>query len=124
VSLTRAAWERCITVPTGIVGQDEASRVWDVLGMLACAVRLGGAREEVSFAVHVRNDNRERTPPLVRLKALCGPGGDAAQSRNAIQFAASRREGRGGTRRGPEGEQTICLLTPAVWCQASLTDCP
>ena len=31
----------------------------------------------MSFAVHVRNDNRERTPPLVRLKALCGPGDDA-----------------------------------------------
>ena len=26
------------------------------------------------FGVHVRNDNRERTPPLVRLLALCGPG--------------------------------------------------
>jgi hypothetical protein len=28
----------------------------------------------VRFGVHVRNDNRERTPPLVRLKAVCGPG--------------------------------------------------
>jgi hypothetical protein len=28
----------------------------------------------VAFAWHVRNDNRDRTPPLVRLKALCGPG--------------------------------------------------
>jgi hypothetical protein len=27
-------------------------------------------------ALHVRQDNRERTPPLVRLKALCGPGDD------------------------------------------------
>jgi hypothetical protein len=32
-----------------------------------------GARE-VRFGVHVRNDNRQRTPPLVRLKAVCGPG--------------------------------------------------
>jgi hypothetical protein len=30
----------------------------------------------VRFAVHVRNDNLERTPPLVKLKALCGPGDD------------------------------------------------
>ena len=30
--------------------------------------------KEVRFAVHLRNDNRERMPPLVRLKALCGPG--------------------------------------------------
>jgi hypothetical protein len=28
----------------------------------------------VRFGVHVRNDYRERTPPLVRLKAVCGPG--------------------------------------------------
>ena len=29
---------------------------------------------EVRFGVHVRNDNREGTPPLVRLKAVRGPG--------------------------------------------------
>ena len=28
------------------------------------------------FGLHVRNDNRDRTPPLVRLKALCGPDDD------------------------------------------------
>jgi hypothetical protein len=28
------------------------------------------------LGAHVRNDNRKRTPPLVRLKALCGPGDD------------------------------------------------
>jgi hypothetical protein len=28
----------------------------------------------VRFGVHVRNDNCERTPPLVTLRALCGPG--------------------------------------------------
>jgi hypothetical protein len=41
--------------------------------LLALAAgRSSGA--EVRFGVHVRNDNRERTPPLVRLKAVCGPG--------------------------------------------------
>ena len=25
------------------------------------------------FRLHVRNDNRDRTPPLVNLKAVCGP---------------------------------------------------
>jgi hypothetical protein len=39
---------------------------------------LGSARQggggAVPFALHVRNDNRERTPRLVRLKAVCGPG--------------------------------------------------
>jgi hypothetical protein len=28
------------------------------------------------LGVHARNDNRERTPPLVGFKALCGPGDD------------------------------------------------
>ena len=31
----------------------------------------------VLYSLHVRNDNRSGTPPLVRLKAVCGPG-DAA----------------------------------------------
>jgi hypothetical protein len=37
--------------------------------------RLSGGRV-VLFGVHVRNDNREGTPPLVNLKAVCGPGDD------------------------------------------------
>jgi hypothetical protein len=36
------------------------------------------ARPKVRFGVHVRNDNRERIPPLVRLKAVCGPDDDGA----------------------------------------------
>jgi hypothetical protein len=73
VALTLGAWEKCVRVPPGVVCQDEAGRLWDVLWMLRCAAaRQGGA--VFHFAVHVRNDNRDRTPPLVRLKALCGPG--------------------------------------------------
>jgi hypothetical protein len=77
VALTAAVWAKCVTVPPGVLGQDEAGRLWDVLTMLRFAVRgqSGGARE-VRFGVHVRNDNRDRTPPLVRLKAICGPGND------------------------------------------------
>jgi hypothetical protein len=77
VALTAAAWGRCVTVPPGVVFQDEAGRLWDVLTMLRFAVRRSseGAREE-RFGVCVRNDNRDRTPPLVRLKALCGPDDD------------------------------------------------
>jgi len=33
-----------------------------------------GNASEIRFSVHVRNDNRNRVPPLVWLKALCGPG--------------------------------------------------
>jgi hypothetical protein len=75
VALTAAAWAKCVAVPAGVLCQDEAGRLWDVLWLLA----LGARRTygpEVRFAVHVRNDNCERTPPLVRLKALCGPGDD------------------------------------------------
>ncbi len=74
VALTRAVWGRCVTVPPGVVCQDEAGRLWDVLWLLACAVRRSAGGPEVRFGVHVRNDNRGRTPPLVRLKALCGSG--------------------------------------------------
>jgi hypothetical protein len=73
VALTRAVWERCVSVPPGVACQDEQGRLWDVLFLLALSARrCDGA--EVRFAVHVRNDNRERTPPLVHLKAICGPG--------------------------------------------------
>jgi hypothetical protein len=43
--------------------------------MLRLAIRgAGAATREVRFGVHVRNDNREDTPALVRLRAVCGPG--------------------------------------------------
>src|SRR5262245_602679 len=77
VALTCAAWERCVAVPPGVLYQDEAGRLWDVVWLLACAIRRGGSSAEVRFAVHVRNDNREdRPPPLTCLKAVCGPGDD------------------------------------------------
>ena len=77
VALTAAAWSRCVEVPPGVLCQDEAGRLWDVLTMLRVAAsRPSDDPQEVRFAVHVRNDNRERTPPLVRLRALCGPGDD------------------------------------------------
>jgi hypothetical protein len=74
VALTVAAWAKCVAVPPGVVCQDEAGRLWDVLTMLRWAVRgsKDGARE-VRFGVHVCNDNRERTPPLVQLNAQSSP---------------------------------------------------
>jgi hypothetical protein len=76
VALTAAAWATCVAVPPGVVGQDAAGRLWDVVYLLALAVRRGAGGQAVRFGVHVRNDNRERTPPLVQLKAVCGPGDD------------------------------------------------
>jgi hypothetical protein len=43
--------------------------------MFKQAARRGWS--ELIFRLHVRNDNRDRTPPLVTLKAVCGPGDDA-----------------------------------------------
>jgi hypothetical protein len=77
VALTRAVWEQCVRVPDSVSGQDEAGRLWDILWMLHLAIKQHGGGSEIAFALHVRNDNRNGTPPLVRLKALCGPGDDA-----------------------------------------------
>jgi hypothetical protein len=74
VALTAAAWGERVTVPPGVACQDEGRRLWDVLWMLHCAAGRSDGESEISFAVHVRKDNRERTPPLARLKAICGPG--------------------------------------------------
>jgi hypothetical protein len=74
VALTRAVWEQCVAVPPGVECQDEAGRLWDVLWLVRWAIGRSDGGPEVRFGVHVRNDNRERTPPLVRLKTLCGPG--------------------------------------------------
>jgi hypothetical protein len=74
LALTRACWERCVTVPEGVSCQSVEGRLWDVLTVLSAAIRRGGDGTEVPFAVHVRNTNRGGTPPLVRLKAVCGPG--------------------------------------------------
>ncbi len=73
VALTAAVWAQCVAVPPGVVCQDEAGRLWDVVWLLRCAARNHDG-PDVRFAVRVRNSNRAGMPPLVRLKALCGPG--------------------------------------------------
>ena len=65
VALTCAAWERCVSVPSGVACQDEAGRLWDVLWMLRCAIARQDGGCVVSFALHVRNDNHEGIPPLL-----------------------------------------------------------
>lgn len=78
VALTRAVWCRYVEVPAGVDGQDEAGRLWDVLHMLRHAIRNSDGESELRFSLHVRNDNREQVPPLVSLKAVCGPDDDAS----------------------------------------------
>jgi hypothetical protein len=77
VALTAAVWAQCVAVPPGVACQDEAGRLWDVLTMLRFAIRgSGDGACELWFGIHVRNDNRDRIPPLVRLKTICRPGDD------------------------------------------------
>jgi hypothetical protein len=78
VALAAAVWERCVAVPPGVLFQDEAGRLWDVLFLLRLAIGRGDGGCVVSFALHVRNDHRDGTPPLVRLKAVAGPADDGA----------------------------------------------
>ena len=72
VAMTRTVWSKYVEVPEGVKCQDESGRLWDILWMLRAQVRRGG--DTPLFKLHVRNDNRDRIPPLVTLKAVCGPG--------------------------------------------------
>jgi hypothetical protein len=72
VFLTRAVWERYVRVPEGVRAQDEQGRLFDIVWMLRCAARRTSG-PEMRFRLRVRNDNRDRTPPIVVLKAVCGP---------------------------------------------------
>ena len=76
-ALTRAAWCRYVEVPEGLVGQDEAARLWDILWMLRCRILASQPTHAVvTFKLYVQNDLLP--PKLVTLKAICGPGDDAA----------------------------------------------
>ena len=78
VALTAGVWAASVAVPDGMASQDETGRLWDVLNVLHFAIaRQKRDTGRVDFAVHVRNDDREEDPPLVRLYALCGPGDNA-----------------------------------------------
>jgi hypothetical protein len=56
-------------------GQDILGRLWDVLWMLACAIKSAGSTDRVQFRVSVWNG---RWREEVKLWASCGPGDDAA----------------------------------------------
>lgn len=79
VAVTAAVWAECVEVPAGVRHQDERGRLWDVLSMLRFAIRVArNSGPEMRYRLHVRNDNRDGTPPLVTLKAVCGPDDDGA----------------------------------------------
>jgi hypothetical protein len=76
VALTAAVWAEFVHVPPRVEGQDEKGRLWDILFMLRFAIRRARDGSELLFSLHVRNDNQSGTPPLIRLKAVCGPDDD------------------------------------------------
>ena len=76
VALTATVYGQYVEVPEGVTGQDESGRLWDILWMFRCAAaKFDGST--LLFKLHVRNINQDVTPPLVTLKAECGPGDDA-----------------------------------------------
>lgn len=74
VALTAAVYEKYVKVPRGVTCQDEAGRLWDVVWMTRFAIKMSKGGSELAVKLHVRNNNRPGTPPLVTLKAVCGPG--------------------------------------------------
>jgi hypothetical protein len=75
VAITQAVWAEYVAIPDGVEGQDESGRLWDILWMLAVAIRRSREPgDTLSYQLYVRNDNRR--PKLVTLKAVCGPADD------------------------------------------------
>lgn len=78
VALTRSVYEQYVRVPPKVVAQDERGRLHDLLYMLLVAIKREGVDDDtVFYSLHVRNDNKPGTPPLVQLRAVCGPGDDS-----------------------------------------------
>lgn len=83
VAITRAAWDRCVELPSDPVaaaGQDTTGRLWDVLWMARCAIlamRSSGEDGHSVIPVPVLVRNRGTRPETERLVIHCGPGDDA-----------------------------------------------
>jgi hypothetical protein len=70
--LTRAVFDAYVTVPSGVTGQDEAGRLWDIVWMTRFAIlRAKPGVDRIPVALYVRNNNRAAR--LVKLVATCGP---------------------------------------------------
>ncbi|WP_013630076.1 DUF6573 family protein [Rubinisphaera brasiliensis] len=75
VAVTSAVWQKVISVPDDLVGeQDESGRLWDVLMMFRLAANNTGG-QWLSFQLLVKTEIGA-APELVTLKANCGPGDD------------------------------------------------
>ena len=77
-ALTREVWESYVALsPAALAaGNDERGRLWDIVWMFRCAAVRAPDGSEITFELHVVTTDVE--PSLVTLKAICGPGDDAA----------------------------------------------
>ena len=71
--LTHGVHSHFVAVPQDVNGQDEAGRLWDVVWMLAWAIRrTAGTSGRLPFQLYVQN-SKDVEPALVTLCAVCGP---------------------------------------------------
>ena len=72
VAVTAAVWSQCVIVPEDVQGQDEQSRLWDMLETLRHAITKDRRKsaEPLAFQLMVRNDGQQAQP--VMLKAQWG----------------------------------------------------
>lgn len=70
-------------------GQDIQGRLWDVLWLLACAIRTAGSTDRVKFRVSVWNGSRRDE---IKLWSLCGPG-DSGEPVVTIMLEGEDRTG-------------------------------
>lgn len=72
VFLTQSVYAAFVTVPPGVMAQDEAGRLWDIVWMLRFAIQCRRNQcDHLTFELCVRNDNLR--PAVVKLVAVCGP---------------------------------------------------
>jgi hypothetical protein len=72
VFLTRGVYDKYVTVPAGVTGQDEAGRLWDIVWMLRFAIiRAKPGVTRVPVALYVRNSD-SHPARLVKLIATAG----------------------------------------------------
>lgn len=79
VAVTRRVWDELVTPdPRSVesMGQSIRGRLWDTLWMLFVAARMSGNKSMFHYKViYILKKAQRRT---VTLKAVCGPGDDAA----------------------------------------------
>ena len=76
VFITRGVYEKCVAVPPGVTGQDEAGRLWDVVWMLRFAIiRSQPGVSRLSFALYpesFRGNSDTHPARLTKLIATAG----------------------------------------------------